>query len=151
MKVCMETLKKLASCQKGSFQTVTIQKKPELQNGFNTLDIVKEMTFQARTGISYNGMAQTKKARSNGDSPPTPNKLPWGKWYIEDYVIEHKGEFFFRIFGRKKTFNTKWFLNGIEVSKTALKPYLKPAKKDYKKGQKWLTMAVKVQHIKSVG
>jgi len=82
-------------------------------------DVVsKSVRAVGRMGIDYDNMAIVKEKRENGELPAESAGLPWGTWYAFPYLIEHKGNYYLRLYkgtGTAKA-HTTYYRNGIETS-----------------------------------
>lgn len=93
-----------------------IYKSVTIKNG-NTIEKVTSGLY--RFGINYANMASVKAKIKDLST----SKLPWGKWQIKNYLIEHKGDYYVRMYPssfKHKTSKTYYLLNGVKVEKQKL-------------------------------
>lgn len=98
--------------------------------------IEKYSVAVARLGCNYQNLKSTQEKITQGLIEPN-GKLKWGQWrenYV-NYILDHNGNSYLRI-TTSPTHKTisKWFLNGVEVSKEWLikNEYLKKQDIDHK-------------------
>lgn len=78
--------------------------------------IEKMVSAVVRAGINYDKQAVVQEKRETGELPAENQGLPWGKWFVFPYVIEHKSEFYLRFYpfpGGKIT--RQFFMDGKPV------------------------------------
>ncbi len=78
----------------------------------------KSSVFLCRVGVDYENMKSTKEGRADGSLPAENAGLPWGRWMIFPYVIEHKGEVYFRMttMPGAKRWSPSYTRNGKQIS-----------------------------------
>lgn len=97
--------------------------------------IEKEVTAVVRAGIDYDNQKSVQVKRETGELPAENNGLPWGKWLVFPYVIEHKGNNYFRFYplpGGKVL--TQYFRDGERVTFEQIEQYLLSSEKTDKSG-----------------
>lgn len=97
--------------------------------------IEKEVTATVRAGINYDNLATVKEKREIGDLPSHNPGLKWGKWLVFPYVIEHKGNNYFRFYpftGGKVV--TQYFRDGERVEFEQIEQFLLSSEKTEKSG-----------------
>lgn len=104
-------------------------------------EIIKTVSALVRTGLTYSNQKAVSENRKNGFLPKDPQPLPWGKWAIYPYLIEHKGKHYLRLYpcffetlenGEKVSrpkVKTNWFLDGKKVGKNEICHYLQASEK----------------------
>lgn len=129
----LETIK---TFKKGTY--VPFTKIKDYGNG-----LVKETDMVIRLGISYQNM------EINKDRVVEP--LPWGSWVpgLENYVIEHKGNYYLRINSTNSHIaKSKYLLNNVEITKEVAETYINPKKLQSKESPVY---NVKFENIISIG
>ncbi len=103
--------------RKGQICTFTTTRELKVRKGQDP--IKKTSTFQARVGVNYDNIQAVKEKRANGELPAENQGLPWGTWAAFPYVIEHKGEYYFRCTSIRNNFipKTEFTRNGQVISK----------------------------------
>lgn len=103
--------------RKGQICTLTTARPLKVRKGQTS--ILKTSTFQCRAGVNYENIKSVQEARETGEMPAESAGLPWGTWKVFPYVIEHKGEFYFRCTTIKNNFipRTVYTRDGAEISK----------------------------------
>lgn len=110
--------------RKGQFATLDKRKKfekSELRAGWKNLDLEC-----ITTGISVKCGCDFSRLKGNEDKEG--GELPWGKWLIFPYVIEHRGKIYFRfttVAGSKH--KKKFLLSGKEITEDEAKKYILPS------------------------
>lgn len=105
-------------------------------------------TFVGRNlqfGIDYQNSVNNRLERKGIEGDFTAEKLPWGDWYkyLNDKgeeetafkkVIFHNGKFYIRLYKVKNTeIRATYYLDGVRVNYSDIKPYLKEENKSSKK------------------
>lgn len=83
--------------RKGQFVGLLWVRPMAVRKGIESV-ITKEVRTVARVGIEYDNQAAVIEGRASGDLPPENAGLPWGKWLHYPYLIEHKGNLYFRLY-----------------------------------------------------
>jgi len=112
----MLTMEQLLA-RKGQICTFTTARPLKVRKG--QAPITKTSTFQARVGVDYDNITAVKEKRASGELPAENQGLPWGTWAVFPYVIEHKGEQYFRCTSINNNFVTKtvYTRDGVEIAK----------------------------------
>ena len=102
--------------RKGQIATITTTRALKVRK--NETAINKTSTFQCRVGVDYDNIKVVQEKRENGEIPTENAGLPWGQWEIFPYVIEHKGERYFRCTTIRNNFipKTTYIRDGVEIS-----------------------------------
>lgn len=102
---------------KGQICTLRTMKDCKVRKG--ETPIVKDSVFQCRIGITYDNIAAVQEKRELGILPAENAGLPWGRWIIFNYLIEHKDEYYFRctmLHNVHSVHERRFLRNGIEIS-----------------------------------
>lgn len=118
--------------RKGQFATLDKRKrfkKSELRPDFKNIDLECITTgISVKCGCDYTHL--------KGNEDKEGSTLPWGKWIIFPYVIEHLGKIYFRFTTvRGSKHKKKFILNKKEIGDDEAKKYILPSyftKKDIK-------------------
>lgn len=127
-------------------------------------DIIQKDTITTiRKGIEYTNIktvreALIKKGQYEIVDPQTgkieviSKSLPWGNWVdgYEGLLIENKGEVYVRLYTSPNKPNSKYFLNGKEISKDELKELGIMQKSYWNKSEPTDCMTVKIKNIKEI-
>lgn len=100
-------------------------------------NITKSVRMIGRMGIDYDNMKSVQEKRESGELPAEPQPLPWGKWAIFPFLIEHKGGYYLRLYNGtsdKVHPEVHFFRNGVEVSKEEIAPLILASEKEEKTG-----------------
>lgn len=97
---------------RGKIVSMRIRRDAKIRAAFKNAGVVveKESYFICRVGVDYNKMASVQEKREDGRLPEEPQSLPWGRWMVFPYVIEHKGNHYFRC----TTFNSNNFVRKVQ-------------------------------------
>jgi hypothetical protein len=104
-----EILKVLKSKRKGTYSSLT--KIKDFGNG-----VVKETEMTIRLGVDYSKLS-SNEGRQTGS-------LPWGKWWIDNKIIEHKGQFYLRCYLDRESDEkpeVRYFVDGKPATDEQLK------------------------------
>ena len=99
--------------------------------------VSKSVRMVGRMGIEYDNMKVVEAKREDGTLPAENNGLPWGVWAEYPYLIEHKGNYYLRLYnGTSATVHAEahFFRNGDEVTKESIMGDLLASEKEEKKG-----------------
>ena len=101
--------------RKGQIATLTTSRPMKVRK--NELPIIKTSTFQCRVGVDYDNIKVVQEKRDSGELPKENAGLPWGQWEVFPYVIEHKGERYFRCTTVRNNFipKTVYTRDGVEI------------------------------------
>lgn len=108
----------------GAFYRVTWQRKVKTRKAFDVV-IVKTVSAIVKAGIEYDNKASVIAKRENGELPNENAGLPWGAWFDYPRIIEHKGEYYLRLypandFGKMKI---SYSLDGKPATVETVKPF----------------------------
>ena len=101
------------------------------------MPVSKSVRMVGRVGIEYDNVAKVQDKRESGELPAVNAGLPWGVWAEYPYLIEHKGQYYLRLYnGTSATVHAEahFFRNGIEVSKDSIASDLLSSEKEEKAG-----------------
>jgi hypothetical protein len=66
--------------------------------------ILKSVRMVGRVGIEYDNQKSVIEKRESGELPSENQGLPWGRWEVYPYLIEHNGKRYVRLYnGTSKT------------------------------------------------
>lgn len=131
-----QILNTIKTFKKGTY--VPLTKIKDYGNG-----LVKKTDMVIRLGVSYQNM------EINKDRVVEP--LPWGSWVpgLENYVIEHKGNYYLRVSNTNSHISkSKYLLNNIEITKEVAETYIDPKKL---KSKESAVYNIKFENIISIG
>lgn len=112
-----------------------------------TSNIQKSVRMVGRIGIEYDNMQTVQTKRATGELPAENAGLPWGRYEVYPYLIEHKGERYLRLYkgtSNKTTPRVVWFKDGSEVQRDEVADMLLKSELDSKEGD---CFTVKVSDI----
>lgn len=103
--------------RKGQIVTIETERKMKTRKG--QPEIIKHSEFQCRAGVNYDNIQAVKDGRADGSKPAENAGLPWGEWVAFPYIIEHKGEFYFRCTTVNNGFrcSPRYTIGGVEITK----------------------------------
>jgi hypothetical protein len=81
------------------------------------INLVKEVSMVCRAGCEYDNIKAVQEKRESGELPQENAGLPYGKWVVYKYLIEHNGglQLRFSKFGNNPA-KTRYLLDGKEIS-----------------------------------
>ena len=82
---------------------------------------IKFTVATVRKGIAYDNMKSVQAKVEQGKE--LTHELPWGSWKVgsEGLIIEHKEKTYLRLYSSPNKSKSKFFLNGVEVTKEQMK------------------------------
>jgi len=99
--------------------------------------ITKSVRMIGRIGVEYDNLTAVQDKRESGELPSVNAGLPWGKWSVYPWLIEHKDTFYLRLYkGTSATVHPEvhFFRNGVEVALNEIAPYILASEKEEKHG-----------------
>lgn len=119
---------------KGNFLRAAWKSNPKPAAKHKGVDLEKRTTAIVRSGISYENLSAVQKGIEEGTRGEVES-LPWGEWKVDSqgeslfpYVIEHKGQDYYRLYPTDSKCETHYYVNGEEVEKEKFAEYLTPGK-----------------------
>lgn len=87
--------------------------------------VFKTVTTVARAGIEYDNIQHVQDKRADGTLPATNAGLPWGKWAVYPYIIEHKDLKYLRFTASKNNNSEVIFKDeaGNTLTSDIVRPY----------------------------
>tara|TARA_S200002703_G_scaffold92415_1_gene79890 strand:- start:58 stop:549 length:492 start_codon:yes stop_codon:yes gene_type:complete len=137
----------------GTFLTIETFAKVKSLKAFSHLNIEKKVTYtNARMGMNYDNISETKDLRNSGEIPSENEGLKWGTWLNFPYTICHtdkKGEYneYLRFYANTNKLKVVYFVNGIETSKEEVLPMLP---KKSKSDREVLTLSPKISSVTNI-
>lgn len=120
--------------KKGQICSVTWQRSCKVKKNI-PFSIEKRVCAVVRAGINYDNLNNVQEKRENGELPAENAGLPWGKWFVFPYIIEHKGEKYLRFYpfpnGEVKRV---FLLDGAEVPFETVENFLLASEKQERDG-----------------
>lgn len=89
--------------------------------------ILKSVRMVGRVGIEYDNQKSVIEKRESGELPSENAGLPWGRWAVYPFLIEHNGQHYVRLYnGTSKLTTPKatFTVNGQEVGRDEIAPKL---------------------------
>lgn len=145
----MQDLNNILTQKHGQISTVVIERPANLtQMGKNKGAIIKRTKFQCLIGATYDNRVGVISARHSGKLPSKNQGLPWGTWEKFPYIIQHKGQRYFRFYpiGGKMKVKSMYFLNGERLSDEDVAKYVKSSRSNNSK----FCLTVQENHVKSI-
>lgn len=145
-----QTITEILKSKKGSNLTA-IWRRPVKTKKSCTDSIEKETSIIVRGGIEYDNIAAVQDKRDSGELPVENAGLPeWQEWVEYPVILRHKGngtEYvrFFPASGIPFKPKTKFFKNGIEISRADVEDVLLASEKS--SGEVPLCYSVKVESV----
>jgi len=121
---------------KGANIVVEWTRNGKIRKGVASL-VQKQVRMVGRIGIEYDNMKAVQEKRDNGTLPSENQGLPWGRFEIYPYLIEHKGNRYLRLYkGTSATVkpHAHWLMDGNEVSREVVAPMLLASEMQEKDG-----------------
>jgi hypothetical protein len=109
--------------------------------------ITKSVRMVGRIGVEYDNLKAVQEKRESGELPAENAGLPWGNWSEYPWLIEHKGQYYVRLYkGTSASVHPEahFFRNGVEVEKESIAPLLLASELDDSKGE---TFTCKVENM----
>ena len=101
----------------GAFQKAQVVATPKPKAASKGVKLEKVTEGVIRTGIDYANLKENDGIET-GD-------LPWGEWIIKPYLIQHKGEWYGRLYYKKDTVKVvSYKVDGVEVTKAVFSSHL---------------------------
>jgi hypothetical protein len=117
-------IKETIKGRKGANLSVVIVKPLKTKRVHAGNVVEKKTNLVIRGGVEYDNLSVVKEGREDGSLPDQNQGLPWGEWAEYPLHITHKGSDYARFYpasGIQFPVTTSYFLNGVEVSKDAVK------------------------------
>lgn len=133
-----ELIEKLETIKKGTFIHIEYKSEKELAKKYGSPKLEKFTNGCYRLGIAYSNLGPNKNVVT-GD-------LPWGQFVLNNYIIEHKGRYYLRIYTTHHKSHSQYFLNGVETDKATLEQEY-----NYKSSSPTLCFVVPIENILKLG
>ncbi len=133
-----ELIEKLETIKKGAFIHIEYKSEKELAKKYGSPKLEKFTNGCYRLGMAYSNLGANKNVVT-GD-------LPWGQFVLKNYIIEHKGRYYLRIYTTQHKSHSKYFLNGVETDKSTLEQEY-----NYKSSSPTLCFNVPIENILKLG
>lgn len=115
--------------KKGQFMSFETLRDCKTKKSFSG-KITKKTKFVVKIGVDYDNIKKVQEKRETGELPAENSGLPWGRWAIFPFLIEHKGEFYIRCTkGANNIPKVEFFLDSISVSKPDIESVLLASEK----------------------
>tara|TARA_R100000231_G_scaffold133034_1_gene105800 strand:+ start:952 stop:1476 length:525 start_codon:yes stop_codon:yes gene_type:complete len=112
----------------GVFTTIVHMRYGKVRKAFQgQVDIRKAVIYKnARIGVNYENKADVIEGRANGSMPSVNTGRKWGEWMegSDGKLIINKGTYHIAIDGFGAKVESIWYMDGKEVTKEAVAPYL---------------------------
>lgn len=161
-----ELVKILNKKNNGSFfkihWTTNLNSKQTAKSKNNGDLILKDTFATVRKGVEYKNIKHVQEilmSKGQYKIDPITGKpevfsegMSWGNWVdgYEGLLIENKGEVYVRLYTSPNKPNSKYFLNGKEISKDELKELGVMQKSYWSKYEPTDCMTVKIKNIKEI-
>ena len=161
-----ELVKILNKKNNGSFfkihWTTNLNNKQTAKSKNNGDLILKDTFATVRKGVEYKNIKHVQEilmSKGQYKIDPITGKpevfsecMSWGNWVdgYEGLLIENKGKVYVRLYTSPNKPNSKYFLNGKEVSKDELKKLGVMQKSYWNKSEPTDCMTVKIKNIKEI-
>lgn len=133
-----ELITQLETIKKGTFIHIEYKSEKELAKKYGSPKLEKFTNGCYRLGMAYSNLGANKNIVT-GD-------LPWGQFVLNNYIIEHKGRYYLRIYTTHHKSHSQYFLNGVETDKATLEQEY-----NYKSSKPTLCFNVPVENILKLG
>ena len=106
--------------------------------------LTKTTTATVRTGVEYKNLAENLDRETGA--------LPWGEWFLYPFVVTHKGNYYGRIYAKRDTVRSIYFVDGTEVDRAEWLSFQPPsaAKQREDNGSNTLTLTIKLDNLQIV-
>lgn len=84
--------------QSGAFYKVQWTRDCKVRKSAGPIRVFKNVLAYVKTGLNYDNIASVQAKRDAGELPSENAGLPWGQWFDFPRVIEHKGEYYLRLY-----------------------------------------------------
>jgi hypothetical protein len=131
----------------GTFITVqTGWKKPSnVRSEFKDRLKKKSVYKSARLGVEYSSTKSVKALREIEALPVEPQPLPWGKWHQFPYIVEHKENFYARLYVKPENIEVQYMLDKKPVTKAEIAHMLR--KSQPAKNTEMATLTTKIEEL----
>lgn len=121
--------RKVTESPKGSYHAMSWVRPLKVRAAYKDSVNISKMTIahSLRFGVNYDNMASTKEARENGTKPAVNAGLVGRSWIVPNLMLktDKTGKTLLRVsLAKTSKFDTKYYLNGKEVDKKAIEPYV---------------------------
>ena len=104
----------------GAFQKATIVSEIKPRAASKHHELVKVTEAIVRTGVAYENMSINQDTETG--------ELPWGEWTVFPYLIQHKGQWYFRLYVKGDSpMTVTYFVDGAKVTKDEFNSHLTPS------------------------
>lgn len=134
-----ELIEKLETIKKGAFIHIEYKSEKELAKKYGSPKLEKFTNGCYRLGITYSNLKENK-------NKVVSETLPWGSMFLKNYIIEHKGRYYLRIYTTHHKSHSQYFLNGVETNKATLEQEY-----NYKSSSPTLCFNVPIENILKLG
>lgn len=81
--------------------------------------VTSHTTAQCQLLYSYENAVNNRLEKQGSESNFVAQSLPWGRWFVDNLLIEHKGELYLRFYGYKGAQSeTTYFVDGRDATET---------------------------------
>ena len=157
-----EMARKFLECA-GQFLTVTFESQKRPAAAHKGRRLVKRTTGVFRAGVQFANLGAVKEGIATGQRGQV-EPLPWGEWVLYPYIIQHKGEYYIRLyppFARNGggelvphwapgQIRVEYSVDGVAASKDEFYRYL-TASEAAKGGEVPQCFTVKASNVVSIG
>lgn len=112
---------------KGQFVSVHFRSDVKASAANKNVKLHKETKAVVKAGINFANLKRVKNAIENGERSEI-GELPWGNWFKFPYIIEHKLNFYLRLYPSINNIpKVSYFVDGKEVDKLNFASFLTPS------------------------
>lgn len=135
-----EIIEFLKNYKGGTFLNIYYKSSKKLPKKYGEPLIEKYSSGVYRLGVKFSNLKENKNR--------IVNERPWGVnvAYLENYLVEHNGKYYLKIYTTKHKTKTKYFINGNETTKTELE-----ANFGYKTSPKSAVFTIAIENILQLG
>jgi len=113
--------KAMHTAKKGAYYNLDTMRPMKTKKAYSNESLIKVSHQSVRIGIEYDNMKATIQGRADGTKPAENAGLPFGQWYDNGYIVEHKGNYYARFYTTPNKAQTTYLLNGKVIDKEQAK------------------------------
>lgn len=103
----------VSNVKSATFAEITYESEDKIPQKIGLGKVTKVCRGSVQLNYTYENAVNNRIEKEGKEANFEAESLPWGKWFIPNLLIEHKGDFYLRYYAHKKSgFETKYFVDG---------------------------------------